>query len=534
MDVRIGSDIQLAFPYDRSTVEKCKTIPCHVWDPTNKVWRFPLAMASYILETFYKELYQAQIAQLSKLAKVPSVSQIEGVNSSLWPYQQVGVGFLMTRGKAILADDRGLGKSIQSFAAAMKLYSEKKIDRIVVVTVNPASMFLHWEHDIRKHTNVTDIKCIWTSNDIIGNNSLVTVINYEKLSNDNVIAWLAANARRTCLILDEVTKIKNYRTQAYQTLASIKEFPYIFMLTGTPVQNSPSELYAYMALLGYNVFGSFTRFRDNYAIMERVYTPRGSIDRIAGWKNLQDLGDKVAPFIIKRTKADVDIELPTKHIMTVPIKLSAEEDTVYKSIVRSLTDCLSLTRDNKTIFTLISALKEFLNSPELLRESDSETLRNIPMPVSLMSSKEETFMEEIDEIMSTKSQVVVFTQYARMAAILTRKINDKFGQIAVQYSGESTNEPIQDFVNGKYRVLVSTDKGAYGIDLTNANFVINYDHPWNPAIIDQRIDRTHRIGQTQKVFVINLLVEDEEKIEQYIENALMTKRAMADEILNNQ
>lgn len=518
--------------YDEDLIYDIKQIDGRKWNPDRKVWMFPATAYSDVEELVRRYGYIGEMPTEPERRDIPDYN-LPKVSYNLYPFQKQGYNFLIHTKKGILADEMGLGKTVQSLTAMVKLFEDGEIDNCLIVT--PSSLVDQWVAEIKKFLGI-DVQFLSQSNYNADrtkvykewlNNGRILVLNYEKIPLKDFQELVAPNLTgRTLLILDEATKVKNFDTKAHRAIKSL-EAKYKFLLTGTPLQNSPEELYSLNLLLDNNFLGSYWNFIDSFAVKGQVWNSKLGryVEVVEGWRNLNRLAKLVRPIILRRTKEEVNLQLPEKVYETIYVSLNQQEKKFYDEIMKRL-DMVVGDRDDRAnvkVLGLLALMKEYCDSPMLLKEADSKLLNMILYDkdkYKFNGSKLDAFLD-LFKTLDKDSQVVIFTQYAKMANLLADYIPD-----SVVYAGDTnlSQSVIDDFKNGKYRVLISTDKGGYGLNLVNATILINYDLPWNPAVLEQRNARIYRIGQNKNVVILNFIVRDEEMIERRVESILGTKR----------
>jgi SNF2 family DNA or RNA helicase len=417
-------------------------------------------------------------------------------NPILRPYQRYATNFLLSRERAILADEVGLGKTPESLFAAKYLIDNNKVDYALIVT-NGIAMSEQWANEIKKFINkeATIIK------DFTEVFSEYNIINYEKVLMKNFTNILYKNY---VLILDECNKIKNDESKTFKSLYRTKA-RYKFLLSGTPFRRSLLDYYSYFKFLNNDYFGSKEDFIENYAVKERKFINGEYIDVITGWKNIEDFAFKAKPVVLRRLYNDVFKELPMETIKRVPIQISDDAYRIYKRIGKEIEN----ESDKNQIFKKIIYFKQYLDTPELLDKKGK------PFKI-------ERLLELLEDIIWSDEKIIIFSQFVMMGTILKREIENKFGVKVITFSRNDTKSKLEEFEkDGK--ILVTTDKAQEGLDLQYATILINYDLPWNPADIEQRIGRIGKARATKPYFVYNMVVEEESLIERYIESVLNAK-----------
>jgi SNF2 family DNA or RNA helicase len=544
-----NTDIDITFQYDLDIIQRIKTIPGHRWDKMSKCWHIPVSQASKVIEEFQKDLPPDNIETLRKVNAIsvfpPPPTLKSGIN--ILPFQWHGYNFLLSRKKCFLADDTGLGKSIESILAAEELFYLKKIDKALVFAPRP--LLEQWKSEILKFIEIDESEVVI----IDGNksergtlyslanerNTKYIIMNYEKARLEDFI--LDENTHRL-IIFDEVTKLKNYRSQLFKSLNQIPA-NYKFLLSGRPLQNSPSELYTLNTLLENYLLGSFCDFKNKYAVIEplKIYTSGGSttIDKISGWHNLESLNEVMKDVILRRTVPEVLPELPPITNETYNIYPTDSEKEVYGKVFEEIFQKLEYEykestnsgRDELNILALITLEKEFLDSPKLIEVSQSDSAKKLKETFGNFDYDGSKISELKNVLeMARDGQIVIFTQFERMAHLIKEKLLT-YGETCEVYGGNAPDSVRKDFLENKFRIVISTDKGAYGVnEFRNAKTLIHYDLPYNPAILDQRIGRVSGLRQSGNVLVITMTIPDQDMREAQIRSILHTKNTYFKEV----
>lgn len=426
------------------------------------------------------------------------------LRTKLYPFQRAGVAFLTVNERALLADDMGLGKTIQAIAAALYLKARSGIKRALVVC--PASLKYQWQNEIHRFTSERceviggdreERGAVYRAAAVEGgfiapeDRPFFYVVNYELVYRD-IEALKAIDPG--LLILDEAQRVKNFRAKTTKAVFDIHT-PYLFVLTGTPLENQLMELYTIMRFIDERALGrNPVAFRDRYVITDRF----GSA---IGYQRVEEVTRKIAALTLRRTKEQALDQLPELVQSEVWLDLTATQRQIYKELRGQARELLSDQAwdavSSNNALTLLQRLRETCDSPELIDPTytDSQKLTEL-----------KALLEE--QVGALDRQVLVFTQWTRMGEILLRELGSAGYSPGFLHGGvpvKQRQELVQRFQDGRDRVLISTDAGGTGLNLQAASLVVNYDLPFNPAKLAQRIARAHRIGQKQTVFAVNLL-----------------------------
>lgn len=413
---------------------------------------------------------------------------------------------------ACLADDMGLGKTIEALALILSRAGQGP-----TLVIAPTSVCINWVNEARRFApalrpilfSVCDRPKVLES---LAPFDLV-ICSYGIMSNE--IASLSKIEWQT-LILDEAQLIKNMNTGRSQAAMSLNG-NFKMLLTGTPVENHLGELWNLFNFLNPGLLGNIESFNQNFA---------GPI-QIQGDKQAQGrLKRLVQPFILRRTKSQVLLDLPEKTEITLHVDLSAEEAALYESIRRDslekIAGCESTARPMR-ILAEIMRLRRMCCNPALVLPD-----------TNIRSSKMELLEKIVEELLDNQHKALIFSQFVDHLA-LVRKLLDKM-KVSYQYLDGSTPqkaraEAVASFQRGDDRFfLISLKAGGLGLNLTAADYVIHLDPWWNPAVEDQASDRAYRIGQTRPVTIYRLITAN--TIEDKIVALHGRKRELADGLLS--
>jgi SNF2 family DNA or RNA helicase len=327
------------------------------------------------------------------------------------------------------------------------------------------------------------------------------------------------------VVADEAQHVKNPHAAAARALRTLPCRARI-ALTGTPVENHLSDLWAILDWTTPGLLGDLKNFRARHA---RAIESEGAPEAA------ERLGRLIRPFVLRRRKSDPGIapELPPKTETDHPVALTREQAVLYEAVVREALEEIATADGAMTrrglVMKLLTSLKQICNHPaQFLREE------NAVLPGR--SGKLELLDELLDTILSEGGATLVFTQYVTMARLLERHLVARGIGVRFLHGGtpvRARDEMVDRFQSGEVPVfLLSLRAGGTGLNLTRAAHVVHYDRWWNPAVEEQATDRAYRIGQTQPVQVHRLITEG--TVEDRIDELLLAKRALADAILGAQ
>lgn len=438
------------------------------------------------------------------------------LSQPLFPYQETGAVHLVAAGRALLADDMGLGKTVQAIAACELLRARGEVARALIVTC--ASLKHQWQREIERFAGERAI--------VIGggrpqrraafeSDAPYKILNYE-------VTWhelgQLKNLDADVVVYDEAQRAKNFRTKTAATLRAIPS-RFTFILTGTPVENRLDDLYSLLQLVDPNVLGPLWKFN-------RAFAQQNDRGRIVGYKNLSELRDRIAPVMLRRRKEEVLAELPALTEQTRYTPLTAEQADLemgYRktaAMLMQLAERRPLTKAEKDqlMMALLKA-RQACNAVELCD----------PKSRIKASPKLDELEALLGEILAQASaKVLVFSEWVEMLKLCAKRLDRLRIGYAMLHGGVPTDrrpallDRFRD--QNEVRVLLSSEAGGVGLNLQVASYVVHLDLPWNPARLDQRTSRAHRMGQTRGVTVTYLCAED--GIERGIEGTLATKRAV--------
>ncbi|MFH8569776.1 SNF2-related protein [Streptomyces sp. NPDC017993] len=445
--------------------------------------------------------------------------QPAGLRATLRDYQLRGMAWLDTMISiglgGCLADDMGLGKTITVIA----LHLHRRPTAPVLV-VCPASLLGNWQREIERFAPGTPVHRFHgtgRSLDDIEGGFVLTTYGTMRSSAPQLAAhpwaWVVA---------DEAQHVKNPRSSTARALRSIK-VPARIALTGTPVENNLSELWALLDWTTPGLLGSLKTFR---ALHAREVEGGGDPEAT------ERLAKLVRPFILRRKKSDPGIapELPPKTETDHPVALGREQAALYQAVVRETLARIETAQGiarRGLVMKLLTALKQICNHP-------AQYLKEAAPGLAARSGKLELLDELLDTILAEGGATLIFTQYVGMARLLERHLTARGIAHQLLHGGTPVAERermVDRFQSGEAPVfLLSLKAAGTGLNLTRAGHVIHYDRWWNPAVEEQATDRAYRIGQTQPVQVHRLIAEG--TVEDNIAQLLTAKRALADAVLS--
>ncbi|MEI7028088.1 DEAD/DEAH box helicase [Paenibacillus sp. y28] len=406
------------------------------------------------------------------------------------------------RGRAILADEVGLGKTIEA-GLILKEYMIRGLIRKVLILV-PASLVLQWVRELNQKFGISAIahkkEYMWQSCDVI-----VASIDTAKRDPHRSIVL---NIDYDMVIIDEAHKLKNKKTTNYQFVTQLRK-KYCLLLTATPVQNDLGELYNLITLLKPGQLGGHSHFAAQFVVDKRIA------------KNERVLQQQLSKVMIRNRRSDGGIQFTRRIVRNVPLTLSAEEQRLYEGVtdfVKNRYRESALLGDMNSMLSLVTLQREVCSSRDAVfvtlvnmfkkTPADSPLREQIWGLVELIkgiqaNTKGEQTMDLIREI---GDKVIIFTEYRATQEYLLQYLK-KHQITAVPYRGgmnRGKKDWMMDLFRGRAQVMIATEAGGEGINLQFCHNIINFDLPWNPMRVEQRIGRVHRLGQTENVNIFNL------------------------------
>ncbi|MEU6026976.1 DEAD/DEAH box helicase [Streptomyces tauricus] len=453
------------------------------------------------------------------------VGQPPALAATLRDYQLRGLNWLARMTSlglgGCLADDMGLGKTITLIALHLHRQTDESAAGPTLV-VCPTSLLGNWQREIERFAPGTPVRRFHGARrsleDLADGEFVLTTYGTMRLDTARL-----ADASWGMVVADEAQHVKNPYSDTARQLRRIDARARV-ALTGTPVENNLSELWAILDWTTPGLLGRLGTFRNQYAKAVEGGQDPGAADRLA---------QLVRPFLLRRRKSDPGIapELPPKTETDRAVSLSKEQAGLYEAVVREtlaeIAGADSMARRG-LIVKLLTGLKQICNHP-------AQYLKEDRPKISGRSGKLELLDELLDTILSEGACVLVFTQYVRMARLIERHLNARGVHSQFLHGGTPVAEReamVERFQEGEVPVfLLSLKAAGTGLNLTRAEHVVHYDRWWNPAVEAQATDRAYRIGQTRPVQVHRLIAEG--TIEDRIADMLLRKRELADAVLGS-
>lgn len=478
----------------------------------------------------YQLAHQAEeVLQVKDFDELQSLSHLPYLTP--FPYQIETAKKVLNEmhGRAILADEVGLGKTIEA-GLIVKEYLIRGLAKKILILV-PASLVLQWTRELNQKFGIPAVahkkEWMWDKYDI-----LVASMDTSKR---NPHREHIMKQHYDLLIVDEAHKLKNKRTKNWEFINNIKK-KFVLLLTATPIQNDMTELYNLVTLLKPGQFGKYYSFQKEH--MKDKRSP----------KNKELLRQEIEKVMIRNKRSDENIEInfPKRIVKTIPIELTPAERNLYEGITNFVRGHYrSFKGDVQNMLALITLQREvcssrdaaFITLVNMFKKTDgNEKLKDeilklvkIAKEVEIQTKANET----IKLVKEINDKVIIFTEYRATQEFLISKLSEN-NIYSVSYRGgfnRGKKDWMLELFQRKAQVMVATEAGGEGINLQFCNQIINYDLPWNPMRVEQRIGRVHRLGQTRDVHIYNFSTN--ETIEEHILYLLHEKIQMFENVIGS-
>ena len=490
------------------------------------------------LHTLLKGEHERLKRLLKQMLTPPELeSAVKGLKRKLYPYQLEGVERFLAAGRLLLADDMGLGKTAQAIASTEILWRTRRIRRGLIIA--PASLKPQWA---REWANFSDLPIqvidgMPTERQALyhAHKTGLFIINYEQLIRDleTIRRW-----EPDLVVLDEAQRIKNWATK---TALSVKGLapPYRLVLTGTPMENRVEEL------------ASIVEWVDDMALEPKwrlgaVHAVRADGRReVIGVRHLDTLRDRLRGCMVRRVRQDVLDQLPPRTDTRVPVEMTESQREEHDALNQPIAALLSRAQTRPLtqaeflrLMTLLATQRIISNGLAQLRfEEVWPAIRSCAPEESVLKGLSSPKLLELRQlvrqiVLDQGRKVVVFSQWRRMLTLAHWAVSDLLSENGLRagfFTGaERQRRRTQNIVefhdDPDHRMLFASDAGGVGLNLQHAsNCVMNLELPWNPAVLEQRIGRVYRLGQSQPIDVYNLICE--EGIESRIAGLVDSKQA---------
>ncbi|MEQ2526160.1 SNF2-related protein [Bacillaceae bacterium CLA-AA-H227] len=427
-------------------------------------------------------------------------------------------------GKAILADEVGLGKTIEA-GLILKEYMIRGLVKKVLILV-PASLVSQWASELTSKFYIPAVaqkkSYVWEQCDVV----VSSIDTAKRNPHRDIIFGLDYDL----IIIDEAHKLKNNKTKNYEFVQSLKK-KFCLLLTATPIQNRISEIFNLVSLLKPGHLGNETVFYEKYKRDSRSLNDD---------QHLKELVNKV---MIRNRRADTGIEWTERHVETIPIQFSAGEKALYDAVselrsednwmATSAFSVMTLQREacssREAVFVTLKNMLNKKEDPSPYFQAQIESLIEKVQAVQ-MNSKAEKALELIKKI---DDKVIIFTEY-RATQLYLQWFLKQNGITSVPFRGgfkRGKKDWMRELFQKHAQVLIATEAGGEGINLQFCHHIINFDLPWNPMRLEQRIGRVHRLGQEQDVHIYNFATKD--TVEEHVLKLLHEKIALFEKVIGD-
>ena len=424
-------------------------------------------------------------------------------------------------GKALLADEVGLGKTIEVGMILKEMHFRETSDSVLVLT--PAQLAKQWQAELREKFGLEFI-CNYDDDfeDFTAHDYIIASIDTAKSDRhrETVLGrdW-------DVLVLDEAHYVKNEETERYELIDRLS-YNYAFFLTATPIQNELTDLYNVVSLLRPGLFGTRDVFHQ--------YFVNSNQETLVNRNELQNRLNKV---MIRNRREETDIDFTDRTVDTRTFEPTEKERELYESVSEYVKGAYSQSQGQKLVLMLLQ--KEVVSSPvalkhtiekrldeqsELTHADELESILELIEKIETVT-KQERLLDIVEEVRENveMGRVIVFTQFRATQQQVLERLAEEGYTVHAFHGGHSSSEKeqiVRDF-ESEGGILVSTDAMSEGRNLQFCNILVNMDLPWNPMRVEQRIGRVHRIGQKRNVFIFNMALKD--TVEEYVLDRLYHK-----------
>ena len=526
----------VSFPYDTRIIDIIREFPTRYWCPDTKEWEIPALkidelmnkLADYPVDLIGQELLVAE--------QVDAPKEFE-FKTKPFNHQIVGFNYGLNHARWLLGDEQGLGKTKQviDIAIAKKLqYGYKHC--LIVCGVN--GLKWNWREEIKTHSNesshilgqkikkgkvsigstqdkIHDLDTLLASPETISDYFIIT--NVESLRNEEIaskLSELCKNKTIGLIAADEVHKMKNPTSQQGKGFLKLCAENEIAM-TGTPLMNTPLDLYIILKWLGYEKH-SFYAFKNHHCIMGGY----GGYE-VVGYKNMAELQEQLDVLMLRRLKEDV-LDLPEKTYVDEYVEMKGKQEQIYKEV----------TMEIKANIDQISIAPNPL--AELIRMRQATGYTGILSSTIKESAKLERMEELVDDAVENGKKVVIFSNWTQITDIVFNRLKNKYGTVFItgQLEDRHRQGAVDRFQNDDTCKVIVGTTGAMGtgLTLTAGTVEIFLDEPWSKALKNQAEDRCHRIGQNNNVTIYTLITKN--TIDERIHELVEEKGALSDAIID--
>ncbi|MEE9297069.1 MAG: DEAD/DEAH box helicase [Phycisphaerae bacterium] len=466
----------------------------------------------HINRCLFAERIESKVAEIRRSPKEHHLRR-QLLKVELLPYQMDGIAFAVGAGRAVLADDMGLGKTIQGIGVAELLALEADIAKVLVIC--PATLKSQWRSEVHRFSERDCQLVMGSAAERVRqyeNGCFFTVCNYEQVLRDILTI---EKVRWDLIILDEGQRIKNWEAKTSRIIKGLKS-PFALVLSGTPLENRLDDLFSVTEFIDDRRLGSAFRFFNRH----RVVDEKG---KVLGYKSLDELRRTLRPVLLRRTRASVMPDLPPRTTEVLRIAPTDEQAVLHGT-------------HQQVIGQIVN--KKYISEMDLLRLQKALLMCRMAADSTYLVDKQEpgysSKLQALADLLDTLFQeedrkAILFSEWTTMLNLI-EPLLEKRGIQYVRLDGSVPQKKRQQLVHtfqndSDCQAFITTNAGSTGLNLQAANTVINVDLPWNPAVLEQRISRVHRMGQRSPVQVFILVTE--ETIEENLLSTLSAKHELA-------
>lgn len=541
--------------------QRIKNIPSAVWNPDGKFWQINSSYAYQLENEFHDEIYYKTPFWVIFKKPKPDYTLLYNIDKSiiapplmqpykLYDYQEYGARFAIDRinkhGFCIIADDVGLGKTPQAISVLLDRVNNgaKK-----VLIICKKSIKSQWADEIDKFTDLhltfvtektgdTKAKRTKAYNAISNSQNGILITNYQSFLNDEAII---NSLNFDFVIIDEAHVVSGHGTKTNDAIQRVVSGKQCLFLTGTPVMSKPEQAYGIISISNPKYFGSWKSFKKEF-IVEQF---QGNYTATIGAKNLSKLRNMIQDVMIRRTEYEVSVSLPKTVEIPINCPLDGTQNTLIFEINKKREELLKefeclMTQYNKNpnqglyqrlqqtdaqIKGLIAATQATADDPRMFYMSTSQYLQKnflqfVPNNYKY-SSKVEKLVDIVDNIVDSGHKAIIFTKFRTSALLIQEQLKKDLKLESLLYTGKENESQRDNNINlfkndDDYKILIATEAGAEGLNLTVAKYVINFNLPDTAAIYTQRIGRIRRVSSTfNNVIVYNLLTDNSKDTERW-------------------
>ena len=577
-DGRLGAKIKGNSKQFNNALDYLKNYTNATYNPDSNLWILPRDLD--IIEKIQKKFYTASDVNIYKLAdieqphfktsaeifdeeKSKSIEELteyfdlESLGFTLKDFQLIGVLTALYRlyldGGFLIGDSMGLGKTIEAMAIIHGLRYNDLLDKTIVIC--PKNVKYQWHRELEKFSDmsstVVDSYNKEKRLEKFEEDSDIYIVNPSQLIIDEDFSRLQ-EIDSDLVVVDEIHFFKNRDTQRSQQLRKlVNDKQFVLGLTGTPLQNKPQEAYSIFEFLVPDLFDTLSKFEKKYI----TYNYQYGYPKYEGGRNLFDLSKRLGPYTIRRRTEDVSDELPDLYKKERHVECDSLQSRLHDEVEEKIMDVMNelderMQEDDNLdeeeiedydgrILGLKNIQQSIADDPRVLLESDSPWVRDLVedediSPEEYMSPKFSSYLKLVEKILEADDdyKIITFSQFARVVLML----DDYFDNNVILYGAmdeKQRDEAVEKFTeDDSCRLFIASDAGCTGYNLQRASHLINFDIPWNPATLKQRIGRIRRIGSPwQEVFITNYLTDH--TIDMQIKKSIEKKEAIFDSVVEN-